>query len=131
MLERLRHDRRWALGALLGFALVLAVALLANVQTHRALHGVEVCSSAPGDPAAALASHTADAAAAAHPDGHASDPGCVLCLALSTPPGAPVWAYRPPSAHARALWHPPQPRRARRDTAPPPPLRGPPEPERT
>lgn len=127
MLERLRHNRRLTLWVLLGFALVLAVALLSGAQTRKALPMADHCTTVQD--VASTSGHGEHHAAPepmAH-QGHEGDPACVLCLALSTPPDLPTWAYRPPSAHAGRLWWAPDVPRAVPNTAPPPPLRGPPD----
>jgi hypothetical protein len=100
MLERLRHRRHLGTAVLAAFVLAWLAALFAGVPTRMALaqlQPADVCATAP---------HTGhDAPAAEH--AHHLDPGCLLCVALATPPAlrlAPARAAGAPGA--------PQPRRA-------------------
>lgn len=124
MLQRIRHHRRLGSAVLAVFVCAWLVALWANVQVRQALPAVDlahldVCFAAPaGDPAP-------HADPAAH-DSHHADPGCLLCIALATPPALALAALRPPAPHV----HPAQRSRAPavaawRAQAPLPP-RGPP-----
>ena len=124
MLQRIRHHRRLGSAVLAVFVCAWLVALWANVQVRQALPAVDlthldVCFAAPaGDPAP-------HADPAAH-DSHHADPGCLLCIALATPPALTLAALRPPAPRV----HPAQRSRtpavaAWRAQAPLPP-RGPP-----
>ena len=124
MLQRIRHHRRLGSAVLAVFVCAWLVALWANVQVRQALSAVDlahldVCFAAPaGGPAP-------HADPAAH-DSHHADPGCLLCIALATPPALTLAALRPPAPRV----HPAQRSRAPavaawRAQAPLPP-RGPP-----
>ncbi|MGE8373893.1 hypothetical protein [Diaphorobacter nitroreducens] len=124
MLQRIRHHRRLGSAVLAVFVCAWLVALWANVQVRQALPAVDlahldVCFAAPaGGPAP-------HADPAAH-DSHHADPGCLLCIALATPPALTLAALRPPAPRV----HPAQRSRAPavaawRAQAPLPP-RGPP-----
>ncbi|PZU39800.1 MAG: hypothetical protein DI574_06760 [Acidovorax sp.] len=124
MLQRIRHHRRLGAAVLAVFVCAWLVALWANVQVRQALPAVDlahldVCFAAPaGGPAP-------HADPAAH-DSHHADPGCLLCIALATPPALALAALRPPAPRV----HPAQRSRAPavaawRAQAPLPP-RGPP-----
>ena len=119
MLERLRHRRHLGTAVLAAFVLAWLTALCANVPTRMALaqlQPADICATAPH------AGHETPAAEHAH---HL-DPGCLLCIALATPPALTLAALRPPAPHV----HPAQRSRAPavaawRAQAPLPP-RGPP-----
>lgn len=93
MLQRIRHHRRLGSAVLAAFVCAWLVALWANVQVRQALPAVDlahldVCFAAPaGGPAP-------HADPAAH-DSHHADPGCLLCIALATPPALTLAALRP------------------------------------
>lgn len=131
MLERLRRNHPLILAILLVFGLALSVALVASMQTRKALHSMDICLSIGSE--APLAAQTNAPYQNNTPDetlahqGHEGDPACALCLALSTPSTVAQWAYRPPSAHVSQLWWGPELPRAARATAPPPPSRAPPD----
>ena len=100
MLQRIRHHRRLGSAVLAVFVCAWLVALWANVQVRQALPAVDlahldVCFAAPaGGPAP-------HADPAAH-DSHHADPGCLLCIALATPPALALAAMRPPAPRVHA-----------------------------
>ncbi|GAD22302.1 hypothetical protein [Acidovorax sp. MR-S7] len=119
MLERLRHRRHLGTAVLAAFVLAWLAALFAGVPTRMALaqlQPADVCATAP---------HTGhDAPAAEH--AHHLDPGCLLCVALATPPALRLAAARPPAPPAHlARPSPAAPLPAWRAQAPLP-ARGPP-----
>ncbi|ADV02016.1 hypothetical protein HF896_21975 [Alicycliphilus denitrificans] len=92
MLERIRHRRRLGTAVLAVFTLAWLVALFASVQVRLVLPQpgplhMEVCSADPHEAAAP----EADAHA-----GHHADSGCLLCIALGTPPVMALAAFRQP-----------------------------------
>ncbi len=92
MLERIRHRRHLGTAVLAVFTLAWLVALFASVQVRLALPQpgllhMEVCSAVP---------HEAAAPEAGAHAGHHSDPGCLLCIALGTPPAMALAAFRQP-----------------------------------
>lgn len=98
MLQRIRHCRRLGTAVLAVFVLAWLTALWANVQVRQALPvldlaHLDVCFAAPsGGPPA----HAASGASGA-PGNHHADPGCLLCIALGTPPAQALAAARPPA----------------------------------
>ncbi|MGD9773412.1 hypothetical protein [Diaphorobacter sp.] len=95
MLQRIRHHRQLGSVVFTVFVFAWVVALWANVQVRQALPGtdlayLDICFSGPGG------APTPDAAPAAH-DSHHADPGCLLCIALATPPALTLAALRPPA----------------------------------
>ena len=95
MLQRIRHHRRLGTVVLTVFMFAWVVALWANVQVRQALPGadpthLDICFAGPGG------APPPDAAPAAH-DSHHADPGCLLCIALATPPALALAALRPPA----------------------------------
>ncbi|UCV00324.1 DUF2946 family protein [Acidovorax radicis] len=131
MLERLRRNHHLTLAVLFVFGLALSAALLAGMQTRKALHLVDVCTTigSEGPPAAQATApfHDNTSSEALAHQGHEGSPACALCLALSTPSTVAQWAYRPPSAHVGHLWTGPELPRVAKATAPPPPSRAPPD----
>jgi hypothetical protein len=95
MLQRIRRHRRLGSVVLTVFTFAWVVALWANVQLRQALPGadlahLDICFAAPlGEP-------PPDASSAAHVNHHA-DPGCLLCIALATPPALVLAAARQPA----------------------------------
>lgn len=116
------------------FVLVLMAALVTAVPTRNALPlALEICTSTGSSSTVALwheghegqGDARLDTGAGTAP-GHHADPACVLCLAWTVPPDAPVAAYRPPAPGGEPRWWLRPAPQAERFTARPPPLRGPP-----